>query len=210
MTIVLPTSDNINFQNYPGLIASIESRMDRTDLTADIPNWIYLAEREMERRLEGPYRETVGTVAADSESTPLPGDYKMARAVALVDGPPLTQITPAAMLGTTNCSGRPSHYAIIGQNIYFSPTPSSTQTARIAYRRKIPALTEASPSNWVVDNHPDVYFYGALMQGFAHIADEDRAAAYRGLFDAAIAQVNDEGRDYLHGASLFPTIIGVV
>ena len=57
MTIVISTDDNIRFQTLAGLKESISARLDRTFGDDDLNDFIYLAEREMERILPVAARE---------------------------------------------------------------------------------------------------------------------------------------------------------
>lgn len=205
MSIVLPTDDNPNFQTLAGLKASISSRLDRTFSDSDLNDFIYVAEREMERLLTVPYRETVTNISVDAASVSLPSDFKALRRLTLLTDPKrnLQQVTPSVLDSNWpgGASGTPVAFAIIGSSLHFAPAPSATHSASIVYDQKLTALTERNPSNWLFESHPDVYFYGALVQAADHIADTPRIGLYRSAFENAIEQVNAEGRRYRYSAS---------
>lgn len=205
MSIVVDTSDNINLQNYNGMVNSIMSRMDRTDIESDIPDFLYLAEREMERLILSPYRETTTTLTVNAATIDLPSDFKQLRSLTLATDPKrnLQQVTPSVISSNwpATTTGVPEAFAIVGETLLFAPAPDASYTANAIYIRRIPALTAANPSNWVLDANSDIYFFGALMQGFAHVGDEARATTYRAMFMEAIGQLNAEGVRHRYSAS---------
>lgn len=205
MTIVISTDDSINFQTLAGLKSSISARLDREFEDSDLNDFIYLAEREMERVLNVPYREAVTPVTIDAQAVNLPIDFKAVRRFALT-GDPQTVLSPvsAAVLASGSdfqATGKPVVFCIIGGQLWVGPSPDGTYSAQLIYEQKISPLTESSPSNWVLNKHPDVYFYGALVQAADFIADPSRIALYRSAFDNAIDQVNAEGVRFRNSAA---------
>lgn len=207
MTIVLSTEDSPNFQTRSGLKTSISSRLDRTFDDDDLNDFIYLAEREMERRLTVPYREVETTFSVTGATYPLPADFKAVRRLR-AGGVTLEQVTPASVADDV---GNPTAYAIVAGNLQFSPVPGSAVSCAMVYEAQITPLTEGTPSNWLLNRHPDAYFYGALVQASDWIADPARISRYRAMFDLTIDQINEEGLRYRYNsAPLTPRMYGVV
>lgn len=198
MSIVLPTDANVRFQSYTGLKTSIGERLDREFSDADLEDFIYLAERELERVLTAPYRETTTTMIILAQAMGVPSDMKTIKRVTLLSDPTwnIDQASPANLdsNGDWKVAGKPRAYSIIGDQIWFAPAPDSSYTVQIVYEAKITPLTEAAQSNWLFKLHPDAYFYGALVQASDHIADTARIDRYRAMFDLTIGQINEEGR----------------
>jgi len=210
MTIVISTEDSVRFQTLAGLKDSISSRLDRTFDDDDLTDFIYLAEREMERVLPVAARETSTTLAVTGQSAALPIDFKAVRHITVGTGAPLS-LGAAAVVGNEQRTGCPVSYAIIAQQIWFAPVPTGTQSATLVYERKIPALTESSPSNWVLQSHPDAYFYGALVQASDFIEDPTKIGRYRTMFETVLGQIVEESERYRNsGSPMQPTMIGVV
>jgi len=205
MSIVISTDDNVNFQSFGGLKASISARLDRDFDDSDLDDFIYLAEREMERVLTVPYRETYATIGVSGATEALPTGFKRMRRLTLLTDPKrqLEQVSPAVLDSNWPCNttGVPQAYAIVGDSIHFAPAPDGDYTASIIYEAKITALTETSPSNWLLERHPDAYFYGALVQAADFIEDPSKIGRYRAMFDAVIEQINEEGNRYRYSAS---------
>lgn len=210
MTIVISTDDSVRFQTLAGLKDSISARLDRTFDNDDLTDFIYLAEREMERVLPVAAREVSTALAVTGQTSPLPIDFKAVRHITVGSGVPLS-LAAASVVANNQCTGCPDAYAIIAQQLWFSPIPNGTHNGTLVYERKIPALTESSPSNWVLDKHPDAYFYGALIQAADFIEDPAKIGRYRSMFEAVLEQIIEESERYRNsGAPLRPTMIGVV
>ena len=205
MTIVISTEDSINFQSLAGLKSSISARLDREFDDGDLNDFIYLAERELERVLTVPYREAVTSVTVSGQTAPLPADFKALRRFTLLTDPKrnLQQVSPSVLDSNWSASatGCPEAFGIIAGQFWFAPVPDGTYAAQIVYEQKITALTESTPSNWLLQSHPDAYFYGALVQASDFIADSARIGLYRSAFDNAIAQINAEGLRHRYAAS---------
>lgn len=200
MSIVLSTEENIRFQSLLGLKASISERLDRTFSEDDLTDFIYLAERELERVLTVPYREATAPLTISSQTTALPSGFKAVRRIVINADPQWTlePATPDVLTDNRNWAspGRPQAYAIIAGELWVSPVPDGSYGATIVFERKITALSEASPSNWLLERHPDAYFYGALVQAADFIEDTKKIDRYRAAFDLTVQQINDEGNRY--------------
>ena len=207
MTIVISTEDSINFQSLAGLKSSISARLDRDFEDGDLNDFIYLAERELERVLTVPYREAVTSVTVDGQTANLPSDFKALRRFTLLTDPKrnLQQVSPSVLDSnwSHSASGCPEAFAIVSGQFWFAPVPDASYAAQIVYEQRIAALTESAPSNWLLQRHPDAYFYGALVQASDFIADTARIGLYRSAFDNAIAQINSEGVRHRYAASPF-------
>lgn len=208
MTIVISTDDSVRFQTLAGLKASISSRLDREFNDDDLADFIYLAEREMERVLPVAAREVTTPLTISAQTSNLPTDFKAARVISMPSRPPLSLVAPAALCSDTGC---PNGYAVIAGQLWFTPVPATSYSGTLVYERKITPLTEASPSNWILQFHPDAYFYGALVQAADFIADTSRIDRYRAMFETVIGQMIDESERYRNsGSPMRPVMIGVV
>lgn len=205
MSFVIDGNDNILFQTFSGLKTSIASRLDRTFEDSDLNDFIYLAGLELERVLTVPYREAVDTLNVNAQAIDLPGDFKALRRMTLQSDPKrnLQQVPPAVLDSSWpgSDSGIPEAFAIIADQAWFAPVPDGTYTAQIVYEQRIVPLSDATPSNWVLDMHPDAYFYGALVQAADFIGDQSRIGLYRQAFDNVVDQINREGLRHRYSAA---------
>lgn len=205
MSIVLPTDDNVNFQTLAGLKSAIARRLDREFSAEDVDDFIYLAERELSRVLTVPYREAIAPLSVDGAVVPLPIDFIAMRRLTLLTDPKrnLQQVPPSVLDSNwpDSATGCPESFAIIEGSIHFAPAPDAVYSANLLYEQKLTALTDARPTNWLFNRHPDVYFYGALVQAADFIEDTKKIDRYRAMFDVTIEQVNQEGNRYRYSAS---------
>jgi len=205
MSFLIDGNDNILFQTFDGLKTSIASRLDRTFEDADLNDFIYLAGLELERVLTVPYREAVDTLTVAAQAVDLPDDFKALRRMTLQTDPKrnLQQVPPSVLDSnwSSSVTGIPEAFALIADQAWFAPVPDGTYTAQIVYEQRIVPLSDATPSNWVLDMHPDAYFYGALVQAADFIGDQQRAVLWRAAFDNVIAQINKEGLRHRYAAS---------
>lgn len=75
-----------------------------------------------------------------------------------------------------DASGRSKSYEIIGSSFRTYPAVAGPVTLR--YYAKIPALSDARQTNWLLQKAPMVYLYGSLMHSAAYMQDDERAATW--------------------------------
>ena len=190
---------------YGDLQAAVARFLRRGDLTGDIPGFIALAEAQMNRRLRA--RSMIGraTAVLPGEYADTPADFLGVRTFSLVGAPPrpLRYVTPEGM-DELACagSGSPRFYTVVGGQFRFHPAPQASVTGLLTYWRAIPALSDAAPSNWVLQRHPDAYLYGALAQSAPFLKADERLAVWGGLFSQAVADIETSDQTESSGATL--------
>jgi hypothetical protein len=84
--------------------------------------------------------------------------------------------------------------------------PSGDFTVSILYQPTLPQLSEASPTNTLLDKHPDLYFFGALMFATGYLANDERAAMFKALWDEAIESAKQYFTRQRFGGPLVPRV----
>jgi len=182
--------------SFNELQTAVANWLDRADLTARIPEFIALAEAQMNRRLR--VRRMVGrsTASISTAFVALPTNYLEAKAVTAAEGATLWSLDPvpaetAAELASDTATGRPQFYAVVGDELRLHPPPDRAYTIEITFYGRIPALSISNTSNWVLAEAPDAYLYGALLQAAPYLRDGEAAAfwnaGYAGALDALSA-----------------------
>jgi hypothetical protein len=191
---------------YAGLKASVADWLNRADLAAVIPDFITLAEGQMNRRLR--VRRMVATASA-SISAPYessPADFAGALALTLTDGRQLDFLTPDALAQKAflnrPTAAEPTHYSVVGTQLQFYPPPDQTYTALLTYYRQIPPLA-VNGGSWLLTLAPDVYLYGALTQAAPYLKDDARVPVWGELFTSGLADLKDADRES-HATRLTP------
>ena len=184
--------------------------LDRTDLTARIPEFIELAEANFNRVIRQP-----DMVAKDdafslaSQYTTLPTDTLEITRIVVDVSPPITleYLTPEEISerrSVLNSTGRPLYFTVIGGStgqLEVLPSPDSTYTSSIIYYTKIPALTDSATTNWLLDSHPDIYLYGLLVEAEPYLKNDERLPVWASQLDKSLAELRLQGQRKLHSGS---------
>jgi hypothetical protein len=185
--------------SYTDLLNRVESLTDRDDLDTHFPTFVQLTEARLNRLLEDPEMEVTSTATASGDSTLLPADFGSMVSVSTGDGR-LAATGPVEFAAyDSTVTGTPRHYVIRDGAISFWPG-NGTAIITMVYRRRLPPLTAAAPSNWLLLLAPDLYLYGVLMQAYLWDHDEDRAGAYKSAMDEATAELRQDGNRRKWGA----------
>jgi len=94
-------------------------------------------------------------------------------------------------------SGRPRLYANVGHEIEVFPTPDTEYQMQLMYFGKTPALSATNTYNWLLQDAPDAYLYGALVQSAPYLNDDARTQVWASLYSNAIQSLqksSDETR----------------
>ena len=196
MPIVISlTSVPTDIGNYSGLIATIVDTLKDDSLEERVPDFIALAEARFNRLLYPLNDETTATLtlAAGDTSDPLPTDFKKPRSLYYANDPStvLKQLSPddfnAKYLDAT--SGKPEAYCIEGANVRIGPEADAAYTLTLSYVRGLQGLSQSNQTNWLIENHPDLYFFGALMYAELDGWNDERAHDFDGAVDRIIGEI---------------------
>lgn len=178
---------------FSELKTAVGSWLHRDDLTTQIPDFIALAEAQLNRRLRVRSQVTTTTLSATARTVALPADYLELKSLD-ISASPRVKLKAVSLeqsdlydLGAT--TGEPRIFAISGANLVLAPTPQSTYTLNIVYYAKIPALSDVATTNWLLTAHPDIYLYGALRQAAAFMLDDARVPAWVAAQEQAITEL---------------------
>lgn len=176
---------------YSDLQASVASWMNRTDLTATIPDFIAICESRIQTdmRLRDQVTTSTLTTVANTQEVTLPADF-LEFANLSIDGEPMeyvsaSRIRELADLNHTGSPREPTLYSIEGNSLLLSPTPDTAYTINIKYYAKVPALATAS-TNWLLTKHPNIYLYGSLVSGYHFTMNDERANFFGALYAQAV------------------------
>jgi hypothetical protein len=191
-------------QTYAELQACLLAWLDDSAANINPTECIGLAERRLSRLLNMPEMEATATLNAGTGTIDLPADFREVRECTLDGSParPLEAAAPAAlrMLFPSSQTGRPLAYAISGSSLLLGPVPNGTYTIQLVYKQKIPALSDSSPTNWLLAKHPDLYVAASLAMAEFRGWNDARLPLLKGWYDELIQEVNEAGQRARHGA----------
>lgn len=194
----------MTLSTYAGMLASVQDWLHRTDVAAPAVDFIRLAEVELSARLDHRNMETVSTISITGETYTLPDQFDgvLSLRVNSQGAQKVHYMSPEALDDQPfNEAGTPRNYTIAGGSLVFWPIPAAAVAARFRYRTKLTPI-DASNSNWVLEDYPNAYLYGALMQAAPYVKDDARVAVWDMFFERAIKMINDDGIRQSLGASM--------
>lgn len=182
----------MSFKNYDGLKEEIQSFLwDRSDVVAKIPSFIELAESEMRREITGRNSTFRRPFTAAGPNVSIPCDAGVVYGVTLSCGRELTYTAPENITrGMDDLrTGRPLFYTVDSGKIRLFPFDGSEGVSgEIVYRGPFCALSSQNKSNWILEQHPDIYLCGALKWAKRWLIDQDQD--WDSPFYAAIKRAN--------------------
>lgn len=185
---------------YTQLQASVADWLNRTDLTAEIPDFISLAEAQMERTLRTRQMLTRSAITIAAEYVNAPADFLETRLLKLTSTNPDTPLSFMTMDGLDDVatrhpgSGRPEFFGVVGTQFRFVPTPDTSYTGELVYFANLNKLSASVSTNFLLTSSPDAYLYGSLLQAAPYLQDDGRIPVWAGLYERALTdlQVADD------------------
>jgi hypothetical protein len=190
--------------NYATLQSAIADYLNRADLTAQIQTFIQFAEADLNTRLRSREMIVNATATSDGQFVALPSDWLEAINMMIVGGQsPLRYITPdeadTIIKAQTFTSTR--FYSMTTGIIELVPPAVDDITIDMVYYGKIPALSDANTTNWLLTKAPDVYLYGALTHAAPFLMDDQRMGVFSQIYLARVQSLQDESQKALHSGS---------
>lgn len=185
--------------NYTELQAAIVSELRRTDLTANIPDFITRAEAKINRKVrlrgqEDLYTWTYDTAATDKFLS-LPAGFVELLSLKIKgstsedrDYRELRYIEPSRFhLYYIGSSGKPERYTLRNK-IEIDRLPGESYTVRMHYLKQWDIATDTT--NWLLTNYPDAYLYGSLAEASLFIKHDSRVPIWKSLFEESLSELD--------------------
>ena len=184
----------MTISTYDELKAAIADFLNRDDLASTIPAFIHLAEAQINRDVRHWQMEKRSSATFNERYEALPVDWLETVRVSISGKKQLGLMSQAKMMdmreSSNNTAGEPRYYAVSSSQLELYPTPDGNYDAMLIYIAKIDALSDSNTSNWLLQDAPDVYLYGALLHSAPFLADDGRMAVWQTLYANAVAALN--------------------
>lgn len=181
------------------LHTAVSNWLNRSDLTARIPEFITLAESSFNRNLRTRQMLVRSTASTSSQYVSLPADFLEMQNIELTSTTP-----PKRLIYITsdrsddyrerrnNELGTPEYWTIEGESIQLLPTPISAVTLQLNYYKKISAISGLADTanNWLLASHPDIYLYGTLMQASPYLMDPQATEQWTKLLSGGLQELH--------------------
>ena len=173
---------------YSELQTQIASYLHRTDLTAQIPTFIGLAEAVLFREINVKDLQTTATLTTTGEYAPLPADFgSLSKIEVTVNGltyPLDYQSQPETSTGTVY----PSKFAFENGQIRIFGAGTGT-TGTLYYTPKIEALSGTNTTNWLLDNAQDLYLFASCLEGAKYVRANEMIANLAPMVDGKMEAI---------------------
>ncbi len=172
---------------YSDLQASVASWLNRSDLAAQIPDFIALAESSIAndvRVRDMVKTATLSTIVAQN-SVDLPADWLEFVDVRYGDNP-LKLVSSNEITLRSSDTDTAMFYAIEGSRLLLAPVPNAVVQLNITYYGRLPALS-SSLSNAVLRKYPQIYLCKALAWAAQFVMDTAKAEQWEAMYRNAIA-----------------------
>lgn len=195
---------------YQELQDHLADTLVRTDLTTPITTFIQMAEASFNRDKRLRKLSDRGDFSISADGSSLPSDFRSLESW-YHNGPehygPI-EIVNSDMIGHLKGSryggqlGVPAHAAIVDGKARYAPAPNTTYTTQMIYWRKVDVLSGSNTTNWLLDDHPDIYIYGALVHTAPYLKDDPRLQVWSALLEKGISELDNATEDEMFSGTL--------
>ncbi|MCI3206558.1 MULTISPECIES: hypothetical protein [Pandoraea] len=178
--------------SYTDLQASMKRWLKRADLSDLFPDFIMLAEAHFDRTIYTRNARATFQITPTAPRIGLPSDWR--RIIrAYYGGNTLSPFPSDFDSAYANGQQRDIGfgYQIQGNSMTLS-VPQLGQVLRLDYYTLIEPLSDSNESNWLLEDAPDAYLYGALHEAAVYTRDDARATLWGQKRDAAIGELIDD------------------
>lgn len=187
---------------YAQLQRMIQDWINRPGMEAITPHLIRLAESNLskDRRVRRLVEEDPFTITEDGDT--LPAGARGIESLR-IEGPVRygqLYVVPAGEIpglrARAGLTGIPRYVAVTTSGptkaLSYAPEPAGVYEARLTYWQGVPALSGDATSNWLLEEHPDVYLYACLCQAGAYLGDDPRLEVWKMKLEEALEMLNEE------------------
>jgi hypothetical protein len=176
-------------ESYADLQASMQKYLKRQDLAALLPDFITLAEEYFNDNVFTRARRVSYVITPMQYTVPLPSDWERVADV-WYDTRQLDFRGPGSDTAYSGANNNPAAYGIyqiIGNTLAFSARAAQLGAKlQIDYFPTLEPLSDTNVSNWLLEDSPSTYLYGALKEAAIYIRDDARLQLWQSLRDQAI------------------------
>ena len=193
--------------NYSDLKTEIANYLGRDDLTSQIPTFIQLAEKRLERdlRIRQMLKVVEATTTPGDSTVGMPEDFLSMKDIHIESDPIRTlkfQSTSNFYRNARpNDRGVPVDYTLLGSEFKLAPTPDSAYTLRMVYYYQPDILSDSNTSNLFLANCPDLLLYGALAEAEPYLMNDERIQTWASLYDRGLASLRESDDDIEYPSS---------
>ena len=176
--------------NYETLQTNIAAFLNREDLTDQIPMFIELAEARIRRDLRDRRQQVRAEAMVYAEYMSLPCDHVETIRV-IADGK-ILRLADKFNIERFEILGPVAFYRHYNDQLQFMPAPDPDLGAKVVieYTAEVTRCSADNPTNWLLEQSPDVYLYGSLIAAEGYLHDDTRIPLWAQAYGEAVSALN--------------------
>lgn len=174
-----------DISRYEDLVFAVGEYMDRDDLVDLMPRFIGLAELRLNRDLRTDQQTVSTTLTTIAGEVTLPADFLEARSAFVTNYRPLRAMAEEELSDFVT-AGSPVGFVIRAGVL--KVVPAADVAINVVYSRKVPSLTAASPTNWLLTAAPDLYLWSTCVEAATYAKNADLGAVANQRYSDALLQ----------------------
>jgi hypothetical protein len=181
---------SLSIVDYASLKTALAAWMKRSSISSTAEDCIGLAESRLNRDLGEVLTNATLTGVLDSREIDV-ASQSVAEPLALfittVTGQSETELQKLrdGDFPYSPISSIPVVWGVAVDKIVFNCPLLAAYSFRFKFRQRF-ALSDAAPTNWLLDNHPDIYLAAAIVWGGLYVDDDGKTAKWSAMLEQSI------------------------
>lgn len=175
--------------DFAALKTQVAAFVNRTDLSAQMPVFVGMAEALIRRDVRVRSMETIVTGTLTGETLAQPSDLMETRRL-LVAEKNLSYVSPEEYNRLSQRTVIGGYFTIIGDDFYVLGGQSGDDYS-LTYIAQFSALSSDTDTNWLLLNAPEVYLWSSCYQAAIYLKDVAAAQNYLAMYQMAVKALND-------------------
>ena len=174
--------------NYTQLKQAVSDFMARADVLGNAADFIALGEAGLNRELNPVERDTTLYGRTGDRSVDIYVTCAIRPIALFINGSCGEAGMVQRAAGTyplIDVSGEPAIWSLDGRSIVFERDMDQDYTFRFRYQERF-SLSDDSDTNWLLDQHPDVYLAASIVWGGVFVQDGNYASSFKAVLDETI------------------------
>lgn len=199
----------MSISTYAELQTAVGNWLNRSDLSAYIPDFIMFGENRIYRELRLRCMETSLSGTTSSGVLTIPTDYlELKHSEVVVNSVyyPLERITAEEIYQSfpkRSSDSRPYYISTDSGNFIFGPFPDTDYTISGTYYKRLTALSNVNTTNWFTSYAPDLLLVASLVAAEPYLQNDERVGLWEAMFqDLKTSLMNQETREKRSGSPL--------
>lgn len=174
-------------RDYSWLVSAVGDTLNKTNLTAKVPDFIRFGEDDINARLFDRLQEQTIDIEVTDGEYPLPARFRDVLSITC-EGDPLVYMTPEVFDGLADSTVEPmGFYTIVDETFLFKPTTDGT--VQLRYRSGLCHLSSYKALDWLQCERPAARLYAALKHSAPYLRDDERLVTWARLYEEQIAGI---------------------